>query len=55
VARYHHLFQPHWLQLMPSLPAIHTHATWQAARPGGRLPDSACSPCQSGRPAVECP
>jgi methanogenic corrinoid protein MtbC1 len=29
VARYHHLLHPHWLQLMPSLRAIHTHSTWQ--------------------------
>jgi MerR family transcriptional regulator, light-induced transcriptional regulator len=29
VARYHHLFHPHWLQLMPSLRAIHIHSTWQ--------------------------
>jgi MerR family transcriptional regulator, light-induced transcriptional regulator len=29
VARYHHLLHPHWLQLMPSLRAIHIHSTWQ--------------------------
>ena len=29
VARYHHLLYPHWLQLMPSLHATHTHSTRQ--------------------------
>jgi MerR family transcriptional regulator, light-induced transcriptional regulator len=29
MARYHHLLHPHWLQLLPSLQAAHTHPPWQ--------------------------
>jgi DNA-binding transcriptional MerR regulator len=30
IARYHHLLHPHWLQLLPTLPAAHTQVPWQA-------------------------
>jgi MerR family transcriptional regulator, light-induced transcriptional regulator len=37
IARYHHLLHPHWLQLLPTLPAAHTQIPWQAPGLAGSL------------------
>jgi DNA-binding transcriptional MerR regulator len=34
MVRYHHLLDPRWLRVMPSLHAVYAHPSWQAPGPG---------------------